>query len=187
MVLWIALLGFLFAVPYWRNSPTLSDDLTRYTVRLSLLYYAAAMGLVLAGGERDDVPARLARLFWTLAWAAYLIHLATAFHYYHHWSHADAVEHTREVSGLGEGIYVSHAFTLVWTLDVAWWWLRPEARARRSRWLGWLLYGFMAFIVFNGTVVYETGLIRWAGVGMFVGFALVYALARRGALLRAKP
>jgi hypothetical protein len=25
----------------------------------------------------------------------------------------------------------------------------------------------MAFIIFNGTVVYETGMIRWAGLAMF--------------------
>jgi hypothetical protein len=72
------------------------------------------------------------------------------------------------VSGFGPGIYVSHLFTLLWTLDVACWWLRPHAYATRPAWIGRALHAFMAFIVFNGTVVYENGPIRWAGVAMFV-------------------
>jgi hypothetical protein len=35
----------------------------------------------------------------------------------------------------------------------------------------------MAFIVFNGTVVYETGFIRWAGLGLFVVLSVL--LVRR--------
>ena len=35
----------------------------------------------------------------------------------------------------------------------------------------------MAFIVFNGTVVYETGFIRWAGLALF--FALGLFLLKR--------
>ena len=31
----------------------------------------------------------------------------------------------------------------------------------------------MAFIIFNGTVVYEQGPIRWAGLGLFLGLGLV--------------
>ena len=40
-----------------------------------------------------------------------------AFHHYHHWSHADAVQHTAIVSGWGNGLYVSHLFTIAWTAD----------------------------------------------------------------------
>jgi hypothetical protein len=120
---------------------------------------------------------RLARWCWTLAWAAYLVHLAMAFHHYHHWSHAHAVEHTRSVSGVGEGIYVSHCFTLLWTVDVAWWWLRPETRARRSAWVDRSLHGFMFFMVFNATVVYESGLIRWAGVALTAWLAVLLLTA----------
>src|SRR5262249_13594077 len=118
---------------------------------------------------------RLARACWTLSWLAYLIHLGMAFHHYHHWSHADAIEHTREVSGVGEGIYVSHLFTLAWTADVAWWWLRPRTYAVRPAWVGWALHGFMLFMIFNATVVYEQGLIRGAGWALTVGLAGLWA------------
>jgi len=105
-----------------------------------------------------------------------------AFHYAHHWSHAEAVEATRLRSGVGEGIYVSHLFTLLWTADVLWWWLRPRGYAARSPWVDRVLHGFMLFVIFNGTVVFEDGLIRWAGILLFVALAAVwlYRPARRG-------
>src|SRR5262249_42453154 len=129
---------------------------------------------------------RLARGLWTLAWVAYVIHLAAAFHFYHGWSHARAVEDLRDVSGVGGGIYVSHLFTLLWTLDCVWRWLAPRGYAGRPAWLGWLLHGFLSFVVFNGTVVYETGPVRWGGIVYFTvaGLLLAYRIA---ASLRGRP
>jgi hypothetical protein len=179
VIAWLILLAATLAAPFALGSSTPGDDLTRYTIRLSLFYYAlaATLMLLLRGDEWTAINGRgrLARLLWTFAWATYLVHLAMAFHFYHYWSHADAMEHTREVSGIAEGIFVSHLFTLAWTADVLAWWLRPAWYARRPAWIGWLLHGFMVFIIFNGTVVYETGLIRWAGVAMFGELAGVAA------------
>src|SRR5436853_3325012 len=129
--------------------PPLGEEAVRETIRVGLVCYAGAVVLMLLEPGRE----RLARRLWTVAWAVYVIHVGLAFHYYHGWSHADAVAHTQAVAGWGGGIYVSYAFTLVWGLDVAWWWLAPAARARRPAWLGGLLHGFLAFILFNGAVV----------------------------------
>ena len=118
----------------------------------------------------------------------FLVHLAMAFHYYHDWSHAHAFERTRQISGIGEGIYVSYLFTILWALDVLCWWLRPAQHAVRSAWIGRSLHGFMLFIVFNSMVVYETGTIRWAGILMFIGLAAVWLTTRhrrRGPLVEA--
>jgi hypothetical protein len=131
--------------------------------------------LRLAPSERPAGRVRLARWCWTLAWATYLIHLGMAFHHYHHWSHSDAVAHTEEASGFGPGIWFSHLFTLVWTADVAWWWLLPVRHAERSPWWDRLLHGYMVFIIFNATVVYEDGPIRWAGIVLFAVLAIVLA------------
>ncbi len=181
--LWLVLLLLVLALPRLVGSTNdRGEDLIRGTIRLSLLYYAAALNVLLwlsPTAWREQTPAvRLARWFWTLGWAAFLVHLGVAFHYYHHWSHADAVEHTREVSGYGPGIYVSHLFTLLWTADVACWWLWPAGYARRPMWIGGLLHAFQLFIVFNGTIVYETGLIVWAGAALFaeLGVAAVCRL-----------
>ena len=180
---WLLLLDGIFVVPWWRDSPAPGDELIRNTVRLSLLFYAVAVLVMLwlrptdwdASSERGG----LARWAWSLALVAYLVHVLLAIKYAHHWSHAEAIRHTRERSGFGEGIYVSHFFTLVWTLDVVWWWLQPTSYMRRSPWVGRVLHVFMAFIIFCGTVVYETGFIRWAGVVLFVllGTAFVYRLS----------
>src|SRR5207244_1221257 len=91
----------------------------------------------------------------------FLVHVAAAFHYDHHWSHAEAFEHTRQVSGVGEGIYFSYLFALVWSADATYWWLLPANFATRSNWIDRLLHGFMLFMVVNGTVVFASGPIRW--------------------------
>jgi hypothetical protein len=168
---WLALMTAVLAIPYLTNSPTLAEDVTRASVRPALLYYAIALTLLLRLKSDDwttTTPVgRLARCCWTLAWAAYVIHVAIALGFFHHGSHADAIQHTEERSGFGEGIYVSHLFTLVWTCDVAWWWLRPGAYAVRPHWIGLALHGYLAFVVFNATVVFEEGAVRWAGVALF--------------------
>lgn len=179
---WAVLLALVLAWPSLTASSTASDDLTRNTVRLSLLFYAVALTLMMRLRPGDLLAVsrrgRLARWCWTLAWAAFVVHLGMAFHFYHHWSHADAVRRTQEMTGFGEGVYVSDLFALAWTADVAAWWLRPTWYARRSPWVGRVLHGFMLFIVFNATIVYETGLIRWGGVALFAWLALVWTLSR---------
>ena len=176
-VAWVIILTAVVALPYLTGSPTLDDDLTRYTVRLALVYYAAAVTLMLLLEAPEWLAAagrgRLTRWCWTLAWLTYLVHLFMAFHHVHHWSHGAAVNHTQEVSGFGLGIWFSHLFTLVWTADVLFWWLRPARYATRSPWVDWTVHGFMAFIVFNATVVFETGFIRWAGIALFTELVLV--------------
>jgi hypothetical protein len=175
--LWPVLISAAILVPILNESSALADDLVRNTVRIAFLYYAVAVNLMLWLDEQGWQAAtrfgRLARRTWSLAWTAYLVHLAFAFALYHHGSHTEAVEHVREASGIGEGIYVSHLFTLVWTADVIWWRLRPLSYAARSPWIDRLLHAFMLFLWFNGTVVYETGPIRWAGLLFFAALAVM--------------
>jgi hypothetical protein len=146
-----------------------------------LAYYAAALGLMLFLQPEDWSAAgragRLARLLWTLAWLTYLVHLGVAFHYYHDWSHERAVAHVREVAGVGEGIWMSHLFTAVWSADVLSWWVRPRRRVFRPRWVDALLHAFMLFITFNATVVYESGWIRYAGLAFFACLGVLGAVA----------
>ena len=81
-------------------------------------------------------------------------------------------------AGIGAGIFVSHFFTLVWTLDVMARWLAPTWRQRWPGWMASLLHGFMAFIVFCATVVYETGPIRWIGLAVFAALAALWLSGR---------
>jgi hypothetical protein len=159
------------------------DTLTRNTVRLSLAWYAVALLLFMQMTASDWIATmpvgRFARWCWTWALVCFLVHLVMAFHYYHHWSHAHAFERTRRISGVGEGLYVSYLFTLLWGVDVLWWWLAPARYQARSSWIDRLLHGFMLFIVFNSMVVFETGPIRWAGVALFVVLPVAWLVARR--------
>jgi hypothetical protein len=176
VALWLGLLAALLAVPFLTAASAPGDALIRDTIRLALLYYGVAAGLMLRLRPAEwqaEGRGGLARWCWTLAWAAFVIHVGMAFHYKHGWSHANAVAHTEERSGFGPGIYVSHLFTLLWTADVVFWWLRPRRYATRPPWVDWALHGFMAFIIFNGTVVFESGFSRWAGLALF---ALLAAL-----------
>ena len=118
-----------------------------------------------------------------MAWGCltFLVHVAFAFDHYHGWSHAAAVQHVEDVSGFGPGLFVSYFFTLLWVVDAAWWGLASHSYDRRPAWLDRTIHAFMAFIVFNGTVIYETGFIRWAGAALFAGLGVLAAwrLARR--------
>jgi hypothetical protein len=173
----VALLGsaFLAANP--------GDALVRNSIRLSLIWYAVALARMvrLSAGDWTSLTmaGRLARWCWTWGWLVFVIHVGLAFHFLHHWSHAEAFDHVRKESGFGPGIFVSYLFSAAWTADVALWWLVPERYSARSKWIDRLLHGFMLFIVFNGTVVYETGPIRWAGATGFavLGWLLVCRLA----------
>jgi len=180
LIIWCVLLAAVLAGPTLIASTDPGDDLTRNTIRLALGCYgvAAILMLLLHPGEWAATSRRgeLARWCWTLGWTTYLVHLATAFHHYHGWSYVRAVEHVRVVSGVGEGIYASHLFTLLWTLDVAWWWLRPASYAARPGWIDRGLHGFMLFMVFNATVVYEEGFIRWAGLFLTEGLVRLWVL-----------
>ena len=160
----------------------LGDALVRNTIRLALAAYGIAL---LLPAKRE----RLARLTWTFGCAIYLIHVALAFHYFHGWSHAAALEHVRQASGFGEGLYFSHLFSVVWTLDVVWWWMSPAGRERRPRWLSVTLHTFMLFMVFNAAVVFAEGAMRWAGAALYELLLRhgAYRLAKKSSRTEADP
>jgi hypothetical protein len=143
--------------------------LTRWSVRIALALYVVT--LVLRLSDKTRYPQiNWARLAWTASFAAFLIHLICAFHFVHHWSHAaayvDTARQTAEVVGFdwGGGLYANYAFAALWLADVFWWWTDPSSHSARSRRIEWTVQGFMAFIMFNATVVFGHGAIRWAGL-----------------------
>ena len=95
-----------------------------------------------------------ARLVWALGAAMHVVHVVFAFALAHGWSHGHAFRRVEHVGGYGEGIFVSHAFALVWVADAAWWCVNPCGYARRPSWVRVAVHGFLAFVVFNSTVVF---------------------------------
>lgn len=115
-----------------------------------------------------------ARLFWSLACAAYLLHVAAAFHLYHQWSHQHAFDHTADRGGFGEAIYISYAFTAAWPMDAIWTWMIPP-NATRGHWLHRFMHLFVAFMLFNGAAVFAHGFSRVVGIVVFGYLALLWA------------
>src|SRR5262245_8871134 len=163
--------------------------LTRWTVRLALAIYVAALAIrILAHGRQSRLD--LARVLWSAGCIAFLLHVACAFQFFHEWSHAAAyaetARQTAEVVGIdwGGGLYANYAFAVVWLVDTVWWWSNPARYLARPAWIEWTVQGFMAFIVFNATVVFGHGAIRWFGLG---GCVLLAALLWIGKAPGASP
>ncbi len=152
--------------------------LVRVTIDVAVMFYGAAAAWMLAvppAAWRSGAPATCrVRLLWTCAWLIYCAHVALAFQEFHHWSHAEAMRSVAEQSGFGEGIFASYFFTLLWTLDVMWWWFSPVSYALRPRALGVAIHGYMAFIIFNGAVVFAAGPARWVGIAVFSLFGIMF-------------
>lgn len=163
--------------------PVDGETLTRWTVRIALVGYFVAVGLLLhrtTPAKREHAD-HFARIAYTLGCAAFLVHVTCAFHFHHAWSHAraydDTARQTRELLGVdaGAGIWFNYLFTVMWLADVIAMWTRGVSRYRqRSRWLHVFVHGFFVFIIFNATVVFETGFARWLGV---VGLAVLLVFA----------
>ena len=165
---------------------SLGVALTKWTIWVALLGYAVGAGSLLVA-RRDARWWFLARLAWTVGCIAYLGHVYAAFEFYHGWSHASAFEETarqtRETVGweVGEGLFVSYFFTAAWLADVIWWWRAgAENYLRRSRALTIGLHAFFFFVVFNATVIFESGAVRWLGLTLCLGLTfLVWTIAKR--------
>ena len=160
----------------------------RNTVRLALAWYLVALSAMLFFVPDDwrakSLRGQIVRWCWTWALICFFVHLVLAFQFFHHWSHAHAMERSRQMSGWGEGIYFAYLFTLLWIADVGWWWLRPGGYANRSPWIDRSLHTFMLFIVLNGMIVFDHGIIRVAGALGGVVLIVVWIVARRSRLRR---
>jgi hypothetical protein len=169
------------------HNELLIADPTRATIRLALVFYALAVVLMPwlgeAGRRAGTGPGRAVRLAWLLGCLVYLAHVALAFHFHHDWSHTQAMRHVAERSGFGPGIFLSYLFTLAWSGDAGWWLLAPASHARRPAWVDGVLHAFLFFMVFNATVVFETGPVRWGGVVLSLLAACSLALRFRARLL----
>ena len=120
------------------------------------------------------------RALWALGCVLCVIHIALAFHLGHGWSHAVAWEHTREVGGYGDGIFVNYAFALVWLLDAMWALVAFGSYQTRPGWLNGTIHGFLAFVVFNAAVVFGSWQMRVLFVCAFL-ISLVFVLWARNA------
>jgi hypothetical protein len=156
--------------------PDVRHPATLSTAWVSFALWAGAAGLMIPATAGEWRPGatrfRLAKLSWALGAAMFVVHVLVAFHFAHRWHHDNAFTHVADTAGFGPGIFVSYFFTLLWAADAVWWVVSPARYAARSQWVGWTGHGFMAFVTFNGTVVYVSGWIRWVAAGVFVALGV---------------
>jgi hypothetical protein len=141
-----------------------TDDIVRWTARVAVACYLCrvALDVALPASMRNQ----LARAVWTVGCAIFLAHVAAAFHWTHHWSHAAAFEHTRrqtlELTGWdsGVGLYANYVFAAWWLVDTVAWWLVRNWPPQRVL---WATHAYFAFMMFNATVVF--GPRGWMVVG----------------------
>ena len=143
-------------------------------------------------GRRAGSGARRARSrspecpgIWSCACLLYLAHVASAFHFWHGWSHAAAYAHTATqvaaVVGLnwGGGIYANYAFTALWLVEVAWWWAAPVSYEMRPK--GGCLHRSSHLPVHDrqrGRRVCG-GPMRWVGVGLVAALLVAWLRSPR--------
>jgi len=160
----------------------LGQLLTVWTIRLALALYVAWLAGWLC--TRSPRWAVVARWLWTAGCVFFLVHVACAFQFHHHWSHAaawqDTAEQTQALLGVafGDGIYFSYGFLVLWVLDVLWMW--SVADPLKTPWPRVLVHLLLFFIAFNGAIVFEAGPTRPAGIVACLALAV---LATRAAYL----
>jgi hypothetical protein len=152
--------------------------LTHWSIRIALLCLAARLGGGLLWRHHAHWFA-WSRWLSTVGCLLFLLHVASAFHFYHEWRHEHAfqttADRTYDMLGIrfGEGIYFSYLFALLWTADVAWQWASPERYRARPVWLSAAVLIYLAFIAFNGAVIFEDGPVRWVGIPVTLALVLV--------------
>lgn len=157
------------------------DALTHWSVRLAIGCYLARAFLDLRSGRPFGFGGyrTKARWFWTCGCALYVVHVVSAFGFFHDWSHALAYRHTAEqtaaVTGIrwGGGLYVNYLFTAYWLLDVAAWWCRGVHGPYRSPVYFCTLHAVFAFMVINSTVVFGPPVWTWIALAVLVLGVLV--------------
>jgi hypothetical protein len=162
----------------------MDDELVRWTAWLAMAGLGASGAARLnRTPERSEDDSRR-RWLWTTACVMLWIHVACAFIFAHHWSHAEAHTHTARqtarVVGLdwGGGIYFNYLLMVLWAGDAAWWWLAPRSFRGRPPIIGGILRGFVAFMAFNAAVVFVSSPLRWVALGVMLILG-VWAIRRR--------
>jgi hypothetical protein len=151
-------------------------DLNDQRIRWSAVAPVIAWPFAAAGlaAKRRD-----ARWLYSVGAITAVMHVAVAFHLGHDWSHAEAVERTRQTSGVGGGVWVNYVFVVLWLVDVAWTWIGFDSYHRRPVWVTVAVFGFQAFILVNAAVIFAAGPMRWINLAVLALPWQRLALSRR--------
>jgi hypothetical protein len=137
-----------------------------------MIGYAVGSAILAFSQNRSRILAAV-RITWTIACLSLVAHFICAFDFYHEWSHElayrDTARQTAEVVGFnwGGGLFINYLVLIAWISDVGWWWfsgIDSYDRRRPLLVLGW--HAFFIFIIFNATVVFKDGIVRFVGIAI---------------------
>lgn len=144
-----------------------------------------ALALYVAGELASARSWSVARWLSMLGCAAFLAHVACAFHFHYQWSHTiaytDTARQTEQFTdwNWGGGLYINYLFALVWLGEVVWLWAKPDSYLQRHAWATWLVRGFFLLMMFNGAVVFVVGNMRWFGLILCSALVICWWLNRK--------
>ncbi|MBM3982573.1 MAG: hypothetical protein FJ304_20340 [Planctomycetes bacterium] len=169
----VVVYGFIVGVSALPLLEPVGTDAThraiKFSARMPILFWCLGWLAVIVRHPDRPIDGQL----WALGCALLWVHVAIAFHLGHGWSHAAAWEHTKQVGGYGDGVFVNYAFALVWLLDALWVLVASASYQARPRWLHWAVHGFLAFVVFNAAFVFA----KWDTRTLFLLCSSLGALA----------
>ncbi len=156
---------------------------TRVTIWIAVACYAlGTRGLLL---RRTTEEPKWLRWEWSAGAGLLWLHALLAFGAFYQWSfaiaYAETARQTAELTGWqsGAGLYANFLFGLAWTADAVYLWLKGWQRyGQRRPWITAVVHGYLGFIVFNGTVVFASGPVRWFGVAVFSWLAVCLLWSR---------
>src|SRR5436305_1382730 len=133
-----------------------AELLIRWSARLAVACYGARLICDVRPDRQNST--HIARWWWTIGCGIFLIHVAAAFHFRHHWNHAAAFDETArrtvEMTGWnsGAGLCVNEAFLVLWLTDVVLWWMNPSWQQNRRSY--WIVQAIFAFLMIQATAVF---------------------------------
>ena len=161
---------------------TLGEHASIWAIRLAMIALVMCLGLEIRGWPKTS---QLLANLWLFGAVAAFCHSLGALNTFHHGSHEEALQstadQTQELLGvpIAAGLYFNYIFVATWFVDAIWRIAAPMRYQKLPAAYHVVVMGFLAFIAFNGAVVFKTGPFRWAGIASVVALGALWLHKKR--------
>lgn len=151
-----------------------------WSIRGALICMVLFFGIRLSRDKSYQFGFDIAKSVWLIGSLLALLHALATMAFHHQFQHqlalVDTARQTEATIGIavGIGIYFNYAFVLIWLVDAFWLCGFSPSYLSRPRFFDLVTYGFLAFIAFNGAVVFETGPLRWLSIAAILALILMH-------------
>lgn len=154
-------------------------NVVAWTIRGALICMFFCFAIRLSKRTLDGTALDLVKSTWLIGSLLSLLHALATMGFHHQFQHDLALEDTARQTELaigipvGIGIYFNYLFVAVWLVDAMWLNGFQKSYLERSRFISFVVNGFLAFIAINGAIVFESGPVRWIGLAAFLILAAI--------------